>query len=89
MTARDPDGRNQLGSLPPKQEARCADGSAVFACLRSIAGQDAPFLVTATRPLAVVACEALPAADALLVRGGSLLAVQRDCERVHSIPFAG
>ena len=64
--ARDGDPRNQLGLLPAEYEARCADGGVVFACLRTAPGQDTPFLVTAARPLAAVACEALPAAGALL-----------------------
>jgi len=64
--ARDVDQRNELGSLPAEYAARCAEGGVVFACLRTVAGQERPFLVTAMRPLAAIACEALPAAGALL-----------------------
>jgi hypothetical protein len=68
--------RNQLGSLSPEHEARCASAGIVFAVLHHVAGQDTPFLVTALRPLAAIAADALPAADALLVRNGVVQAVK-------------
>jgi hypothetical protein len=48
---------------------------AALVCLCSVSTQPAPFLVTTARPLAVVACEALPAADRLLASSGALVAV--------------
>ena len=55
--------------LHSEDNPRRADGPVAFSTLRSIAQQPAPFLVTAARPLAVVACEALPVAERLLARG--------------------
>lgn len=83
------DPRNQLGTLPPEWEARCAGAHAVFACLRFVPGQDAPFVVTALRPLEIIACEALPAADALLARDGMRLAVKLPAcgALAHTAPF--
>jgi len=94
MTARDPDPRNQLGSLPPEAEARCAEWGAVFAVLCSMPEQDTPFLVSSTRPLSVIACEALPAADRVLARSGARLAVveQASCAVLHGaspVPVVG
>lgn len=87
MTARDPDPRNELGSLPPEAKARCAEWGAVFAVLCSMPEQDTPFLVTSTRPLSVIACEALPAADRALARSGARLAVVQVSDSVlHGAP---
>jgi len=61
-------------ALQREDAPRRAERPTVIA-VRSIAGQPAPFLVTAARPLAEIACEALPAADALLARSGARLAV--------------
>lgn len=85
MTARDADPRNQLGGLPAKHEARCADGGVVFAALRYVEGQGAPFLLTARRPLAVVACEALPEADRLLAQGGARLALETPVAELQGV----
>ena len=66
-------------------EIECAP---TLVAVRTIPGQPAPFLVTTARPLSVVACEALAAADRLLVGDGALLAVQRaDSERLHVAPL--
>ena len=55
------------------------DGAAGVApqlvALRMIAGQSQPVRITCMRPLSVVACEALPHAEALLT-GGVRLAVK-------------
>lgn len=61
-------------ALQQQDAPRRTEGPAVIA-QRSTTAQPAPFLVTAARPLAVVACDALPAADALLARTGARLAV--------------
>lgn len=57
-----------------EQDTRRAEGPTVIA-VRTLPGQARPFCVTAVRPLAVVACEALAAADLLLARDGAHLAV--------------
>ena len=56
-------------------QAGQADRGVAFAVSRRVAGQDAPFLVTANRPLAGVAIDALRAADSLLAREGAGLAL--------------
>ncbi len=55
--------------LHSEDNPRRADRPVAFSTLRSIAQQPAPFLVTAARPLPVVACEALVEAERLVARG--------------------
>ncbi len=59
-------------SMP--EDTRRAERPAVIA-VHVLPGQARPFCVTALRPLAVVAVEALAAADTLLARDGARLAV--------------
>ena len=55
--------------LHSEDNPRRADRPVAFSTLRTMPQQPAPFLVTAARPLPVVACEALPVAASLLARG--------------------
>ena len=73
---RDPDPRNELGSLPAEYERRCAEAGVVFARLCDSPEQDTPFLLTALRPLSALACEMLVDANNRLAAGGARLPVE-------------
>ena len=76
-----------MTALSMQDDTRRAEPTVV--AVRTIPGQARPLLVTTLRPLAVVACEALPAADKLLARDGALMAVRLDGDSVHTVaPFA-
>lgn len=76
-------------ALQQQDAPRRTEGPAVVA-RRTIPCQPAPFLVTALRPLSVVACEALPAAEQLLARSGARLPVDAAVEAAdgvgHGVP---
>jgi hypothetical protein len=63
------------GSLA-RGDARRTEGITLVA-VHVLPGQRLPLRITAARPLSVVACEALPAADRLLAHSGAGLGVRQ------------
>lgn len=69
----------------PNDDSRRAERQPELVAVHPLPGQARPLRVTALRPLAVVACEALPEADRLLAAQGRGLAVKLPADVLHGV----
>lgn len=69
----------------PSGDSRRAERLPELVAVHPLPGQTCPLRVTALRPLAVVACEALPEADRLLAAQGCGLAAKLPANVLHGV----